>query len=105
MTGELELPDRREVEIEYLREGKANERGFLLADPEPGGLGFEVVVVQVAQNLGFQEPFRFDLVRKWLNIAAVAEIRYLAEGSIRTELERLQALHEEVRGRMGRQSP
>ena len=95
------VPPGQVVEIEWLREGKANERGLVPAPLDYDARGFELVVLQVPDNLGFAEPFRVDWQRKWVNLAAVAEVRYLERETLEAELERLCGVHELVRGKMG----
>jgi len=96
----IELPPGQVVEIEYLREGKANERGLVPAPLDYDARGFELVVLRVPDSLGFAEPFRVEWQRKWVNLAAVAEVRYLERGVLEAELERMGGVHELVRGRM-----
>lgn len=96
------LPEGQEVELEFVRESKPAQRGLL---PEPIDFtlpGFRFRELEVPQGLGFHEPFRVEVREKWVNLATVAEVRYLPAGALRDEVARLAALHREVRSRLDR---
>lgn len=97
-----QLPELDEIQVVYIDSSRSTSRGFLcepLSDPR---LGLWLLAVEVPDGLGFHEPFRYELCRTWINMAIVAEVRFLPQGAVRAELERLERLHEEVRARMGR---
>ncbi|NUP98657.1 MAG: hypothetical protein HUU35_02255 [Armatimonadetes bacterium] len=94
----LDLPVGQEIEIEFVRESKPLQKGILPRAVDYNQAGFEFIEVAVPPALGFQEPFRLEVTRKWVNLSTVAEIRYLAEGRLRAEFERLRQLHDQVRG-------
>ncbi|MBI2297615.1 MAG: hypothetical protein HYU66_01460 [Armatimonadetes bacterium] len=100
MSAAIEWPAGDDVEIEFLTEGKANQRGILARGFDPECPGFEFHQAHVPESLGFHEPFRVEFVRKWLSLATVSEIRYLPEGALRAEIERMERLHAEVQRRM-----
>lgn len=98
----VELPSGQPVEIEFISEHKPNQRGVLPAPIDFDRPGFELIALTVPTQLGFREPFRVEQQRKWLNLATVAEIRYLPESALVDELQRLAAVHQQVRERMER---
>ena len=103
MSEPLELPAGQPVEIEFIDAAKPDQRGILPGqfEDDPGQrLGFWFYAVEVPEKLGFGEPFRIDVIRKWLNLTTVAEIRHLSEDALRAELMHRQSLHEEVRKRL-----
>lgn len=100
MSDELELPEGEPVEIEFAREGKPLQRGVLLDPLDDTRPGFELIEVRVPSHLGFGDPFTVEFQRKWINLSAVAEIRYLPPPALAAEVERLRRLHQEVRRRL-----
>lgn len=97
---ELELPEGRDVEIEFIDPEKPNQRGLMPGAFDDSRSGAWLYELRVPEALGFADEFRVDVVQKWLNLRTVAELRLLPEGTIRADLERQRALHEEVRQRM-----
>lgn len=89
------------VEIEFMRPDKPNERGLLAGAVDYEARGFELVVPHVPDGLGFHEPFRLEWRRKWVNLATVAELRYLPDGTLEEETARMKGIHDGVRSRMG----
>ncbi len=99
MSG-VDLPLGQTVELEFVREGKPPQRGVLPEPLDQDRPGFEFIEVRVPEGLGFAEPFRVALQRKWVNLATIAEIRYLPAGALETEVSRLAELHRQVQRRM-----
>lgn len=103
MTG-LDLPVGQPVEIESVTPGKPVQQAIVegpLPGAEGAGQGIWVAVIAVPESLGFGEPFRVEVVRKWLNLATIAELRLLPEGALEATLEQRRQLHEAVRERLG----
>jgi len=101
----IELPEGKPAEIEFIDRAKPDQRGILpgiLRDDTSQGLGFWFYTVTVPDNLGFGDPFRVDVVQKWINLTTVAEIRLLSPEALRSDLDQRRTLHEEVRQRMER---
>jgi len=99
----LALPPGQAVVIEFIDPAKPAQRGVLpgeFEDDPSRRTGFWFDAVGVPEQLVFGEPFRIEVVRKWLNLSTVAEIRYLADGSLEADLERRRELHEAVRQRL-----
>jgi hypothetical protein len=96
----LVMPAGLGVEIEFISESKPNQRGLTPGPVDYDARGFELIELHVPENLGFGEPFRVEWRRKWVNLTTVAELRYLPEGSLAQEVERLRQRHESVRQRL-----
>ena len=95
-------PAGEEIEVTFIRDDQEPQRGLLATPVDYAATGFEFEQVRIPTNLSFSEPFRVETQRKWVNLATVAEIRYLPPGTVRAEFEQRAALHEQVRERLTR---
>lgn len=89
------LPDLPEIEVVFIHERKESEKGFA-EELDFSAKGFLFQQFKVKDPASLRADLQWELVRKWVNFDAVAEVRFLPKGVLAQELAYYERLHQKI---------